>query len=822
MAAASGRYLAVCLLLAALATPPAAADTPFQQLLDVIIPDSIQEFLGLSPPPPPEVGQRILSEAEILELEKPQEGFVAAGEADVKRLNLPPNGPDFPNALLTLKVLNEEGDADIFCVPSYLFDIANAPPSHDFSIWKSDHSQGNDHIFISREHSLYEQSKVGRQEDGVTAEAVSIVCSVMGFAAGGTEYVLELDIDHSDRTLIPDEQAAMKDIFDSCCGDPAGCQQWKSRTEDDGTVSMDFCHFTGSMCNGEGKLLRLNMAQFGLQCEFPVDSIAKLEGLEKLEMGKNELTGDVSDILTSLKSKKRLEYVHLADNMIKGSLTSGDSPVCELTHGSGLAFLDLARNDMEGEIPACLFDEKSELRELVLDDNMLEGPLPEMSAASSLQTIRLVNVGLTGTIPEAVGEMKKLVAVNFAENNLEGPIPSTLGSALSLRSVSLGENMLEGTIPASLATAENLRFAWLQGNKLEGFAEEWNVEGALKDSKLIIFDAAKNKLEGDLPVGFLSAPTLSLLQLSGNKLSGEIPSAPGMFPRLTSFMFGGNAFEGSIPADLVDAGFFNEKALLRSPFKPRFDLSNNELTGDIPDFLHARNVPRFLWDRIRLGGNKFGIPCPLPEHLTHIKDLVCEDGTSEIEASAADAEAKENPRDVFKQPFLDFDPSVLGALTPEAEATGPAEAPAPSPDSELVANEELDIEEGFQLQDVNLASRDEDDRDVDLLVSSKMPRGTLFNAQNEDADEDNDVVQTATSMKTAASGIFVVAGAAFMLLILVGIIAVVVVRKRQSEKAAIANDIAAMDLELAAAHEEGDETHMLEGVKTSAVIEPSL
>lgn len=56
--------------------------------------------------------------------------------------------------------------------------VQSKAPTSKFSIWKSEHTQGADHIFISRKHELYEESKVGLREDGETAEAVAFICSV--------------------------------------------------------------------------------------------------------------------------------------------------------------------------------------------------------------------------------------------------------------------------------------------------------------------------------------------------------------------------------------------------------------------------------------------------------------------------------------------------------------------------------------------------------------------------------------------------------------------------------------------------------------------
>lgn len=68
--------LAVLLLLA-IAVQPAEANG-WRRFVDSFVPESIREFFGGSPPEPAEEARRMLSEAEILRLEEPTEGHLAA------------------------------------------------------------------------------------------------------------------------------------------------------------------------------------------------------------------------------------------------------------------------------------------------------------------------------------------------------------------------------------------------------------------------------------------------------------------------------------------------------------------------------------------------------------------------------------------------------------------------------------------------------------------------------------------------------------------------------------------------------------------------
>lgn len=68
--------LAVLLLLA-IAVQPTEANG-WRRLVDSIVPESFREFFGGSPPEPTEAARRMLSEADILKLEEPKEGHLAA------------------------------------------------------------------------------------------------------------------------------------------------------------------------------------------------------------------------------------------------------------------------------------------------------------------------------------------------------------------------------------------------------------------------------------------------------------------------------------------------------------------------------------------------------------------------------------------------------------------------------------------------------------------------------------------------------------------------------------------------------------------------
>lgn len=628
------------------------------------VPDPIKKIVGLAPA---EEGNKILSTADILVLEAPREGFVSTGQTAVLKMTVPPSGGVFPNLLLTLSVGNPGGDADLYCVPSHLFDYVNAAPGPDFYTWKSEHTQGNDYVFVSRGHQEYEAAKVGLKDEGSSAEGISLICSVVGYSVEGTSYTVELDVDYSDRRLVRVEQAAMQTIFNSCCEDnDRACEKWKAVADADGSPSMDLCHMYGNVCDAQGRLLKLNLAGFGMTCDFPMSSISKLKNLQKLELQGNTLKGDLGEILEAFRETTgSLQHLDLTGNSIEGDISEMQS-LCDLAHGSRLSVLKLARNKLRGSLQECLFDDKSKLLDVNFDGNTLSGGLPSIPSNSSIMAISLAATGIQGEIPATIGELQSLVTLDLSGNLLTGSLPEGLGSAESLRVVRLNSNQLGGEVPGAIATSRSLDVVRLESNAFVAMGQEWQDAGSMEASRLFALYLSNNRIEGPFPAALLRAPELTVLDIENNNFSGPLPASAGMMPKVTVFLAGGNFFEGEIPGEFKNMAFLSNKALMTSAFHPSLDLSRNKLTGEIPSFLFAGKVPQSLWNRIRLGGNQFDLKgCPVPSYISsHIVDLGCEN-TVLPAPIVSKIEPKENLRGTLTRAGLPFKADVES--TPEAE-----------------------------------------------------------------------------------------------------------------------------------------------------------
>jgi hypothetical protein len=99
----------------------------------------------------------------------------------------------------------------------------------------------------------------------------------------------------------------------------------------------------------------------------------------------------------------------------------------------------------------------------------------DITFSKILRTIVVIDVSdnvFYGAIPQSIGDLVLLSALNMSHNALTGPIPSQLGTLNQLESLDLSSNDLSGEIPQELASLDFLSMLNLSYNKLEGRVPE--------------------------------------------------------------------------------------------------------------------------------------------------------------------------------------------------------------------------------------------------------------------------------------------------------------------------------------------------------------
>ncbi|XP_040989135.1 probable LRR receptor-like serine/threonine-protein kinase At1g53430 [Juglans microcarpa x Juglans regia] len=229
-----------------------------------------------------------------------------------------------------------------------------------------------------------------------------------------------------------------------------------------------------------------------------------------------------------------------------------------------LVNLSLLGNRLSGTIPKEIGDITS-LEQLVLEDNQLSGPLPEsLGKLSNLKRLILSANDFNSTIPEAFGNLKNLVDFRIDGSRISGKIPDFIGNWTELNRLDMQGTSMEGPIPSNISRLKNLtelRISDLQGSSI-GFPDLQNLK------KLKYLWLRNCLITGPIPdyIGELTA--LKELDLSFNRLSGPIPEQLGNLD-LDYMFLTNNSLNGEVPT-----------GILNSPNK--LDISYNNFSGS-PD-----------------------------------------------------------------------------------------------------------------------------------------------------------------------------------------------------------------------------------------------
>ncbi|GIQ87149.1 hypothetical protein KIPB_009131 [Kipferlia bialata] len=135
--------------------------------------------------------------------------------------------------------------------------------------------------------------------------------------------------------------------------------------------SSPHCDWEGVTCNADGAVVALDLSGYGLTGTLPPE-MAGLTYLKSLYLNDNLMSTPLPPELCLMEN---MQYVQMVNAGLTGSIPEC---VCEAKH---IQYLYLSSNSLSGSIPAC---EDWNLRELHLDHNMLEGPVPTTLADTGL------------------------------------------------------------------------------------------------------------------------------------------------------------------------------------------------------------------------------------------------------------------------------------------------------------------------------------------------------------------------------------------------------------------------------------------------------
>ncbi|KAJ7955672.1 Leucine-rich receptor-like protein kinase family protein [Quillaja saponaria] len=287
-------------------------------------------------------------------------------------------------------------------------------------------------------------------------------------------------------------------------------------------------------------------------------SLVNLSSLQELELAGNNLGGELPPIIGDLSTN--LVQIHLAQNLIYGSIPP------HISNLVNLSLLNLSSNLINGSIP------------------------PVLSQMGKLERIYLSNNSLSGEIPSALGDIPHLGLLDLSKNKLSGSIPDSFANLPQLRRLLLYENQLSGTIPPSLGKCVNLEILDLSHNKISGVIP--TEVAALRSLKLYL-NLSSNHLHGPIPLELSKMDMVLAIDLSMNNLSRKIPSQLESCIALEYLNLSGNSLEGPLPFSVGQL-----------PYLRTLDVSSNQLIGEIPEsFQVSSSLKKLNFSFNKFSGN---------------------------------------------------------------------------------------------------------------------------------------------------------------------------------------------------------------------------
>ncbi|KAL8110515.1 hypothetical protein AgCh_026293 [Apium graveolens] len=314
-------------------------------------------------------------------------------------------------------------------------------------------------------------------------------------------------------------------------------------------------------------------------------SLSQLENLDYLNLFHANLSGIVElDIFLSLKKLTTLKLSQNYFSVVENNKTNITLPQFKYLALSGykmtkfphfLQFQDeledlfLDDNRIQGLIPEWIWNKSKEsmdsvwlggnqltgfehnpgvlpwtrLRLLALWNNMMEGSLT-VPPASTLAYFASGN-RMTGEISPLICNVKSLIVLELSDSNFVGKIPSCLGNfSNDLMIFDLKRNNFEGSIPemSSRLKKVDLRINQFQGKLQRSLANCIVLE---------VLNLGENQIEDSFPLWLGTLPELQVLIVRSNLFHGTIENytTNSEFPKLRIIDLYNNSFAGDLPLE---------------------------------------------------------------------------------------------------------------------------------------------------------------------------------------------------------------------------------------------------------------------------------
>ncbi|RZB61476.1 Receptor-like protein EIX2 [Glycine soja] len=360
-------------------------------------------------------------------------------------------------------------------------------------------------------------------------------------------------------------------------------------------LNLSDCYFIGIIPSDIGKLTHLLSLDLGgnsyLHGQIPYQ-LGNLTHLQYLDLSYNDLDGELPYQLVN----------HSQLSLTDRSFLMSSSFI--MRSSSSLVSLDLSSNLLKSStIFYWLFNSTTNLHNLDLGYNMLEGPIPDGfgKVMNSLEVLYLSDNKLQGEIPSFFGNMCALQSLDLSNNKLNGEFSSFFRNSSwcnrdIFKSLYLSCNRLTGMLPKSIGLLSELEYLNLAGNSLEGDVTESHLSNFSKLKKLYL---SESSLSLKFVPSWVPPFQLESLGIRSCKLGPTFPSWLKTQSSLYMLDISDNGINDSVPDwfwnNLQNMRFLNmshnyiisaiPNISLKLPNRPPILLNSNQFEGKIPSFL---------------------------------------------------------------------------------------------------------------------------------------------------------------------------------------------------------------------------------------------